>query len=230
MNARAMNASLWGTGQAGSVVEAGEPQIRGVKPRLTWDRERFAQEQIRGLVRQVFSLESPRPVRQVVFSAIEGKTDVWSVCVRVGEALASEARGSVAVVGNHPRTGGGEEGFEPEPLQKNASTPRSNLWLIPTKENTADPKSISSVHSYLGEIRKQFEFSIVEGRPCGESDEAFDMARFADGIVLVISAEHTRRVTARKVLEMLHEARLRILGTVLSDREFPMPDRLYQWL
>jgi hypothetical protein len=230
MNARAMNASLWGTGEAGSIVEADEPRIRAVKPQLTWNPERFAQEQIRGLVRQVFSLEGPRPVRQVVFCAIEGKTDVRSVCVCVGEALASESRGSVAVVGNHSRTGDGEEGFEAEPLRKNASKLRSNLWLIPTKENTAETKSISSLPSYLGEIRKQFEYSIVEGRPCGESNEVLGMARSTDGIVLVISAEHTRRVTARKILEMLHEARVRILGTVLSDREFPMPERLYHWL
>jgi len=230
MNAGAMNAGVWHTGEAEAVGDVRESQICAVKPQLTWDRERFAREQIRGLVRQVFSLQKPRPVRQVVFSAIEASTDVRSVCLRVGEALASEARGSVAVVGSHSRIGKGEAGFEAQRLQKNSSALGNNLWLVPAKEGSGQEDGALSVHAYLGEIRNEFEYSVVEGRPCGESDEALEMAQFADGIVLVISAEHTRRVMARKVVATLHEAQVRILGTVLSDREFPMPERLYRWL
>jgi hypothetical protein len=63
-----------------------------------WDPERFAQEQIRGLVRRVFSPNAPTPVRQVVFSAVEGETDVSTICRRAGEALAMETTGQIAVL------------------------------------------------------------------------------------------------------------------------------------
>lgn len=231
MKAGVMSAGVWGIGEVGGTAELRKPQIRALKPQPAWDRERFAQEQIRGLVQQVFTLQKPRPVRQVVFSAVEARTDVWSICKCVGEALAGEMRGSVAVVGRYPRPGQDkEEDFEAEPPRKGADTGRSNLWLLPPKENGVQQESVSALHTYLGEIRKEFEYSIVEARPAGESNEASEMAQFADGIVLIISAVHTRRVTARKTLEMLHKAQARILGTVLSDREFPMPERLYRWL
>jgi len=231
MNAGAINANVWGMGEVDPVVEARESQIRAVKPRSTWDRERFAREQIRGLVRQVFTMQKPCPVRQVVFSAIEARTDVRSVCMRVGEALASEARGSVAIVGSHSRSVEVQStGSEAEHLRKNAFVLGNGLCLLPAKDCSGHDYGASSVHAYMGEIRKEFEYSVVEGRPCGECDEALEMAQFADGIVLVISAEHTRRVMARKAVERLHEAQVRILGTVLSDREFPMPERLYHWL
>lgn len=231
MKAGVMSAGLWGIGEVEKAAEIRVPRIRALRPQLTWDRERFAQEQIRGLVRQVFTLQRPRPVRQIVFSAIEMRTDVRSICVCVGEALAPEVRGSVAVIGRRPRIEKGQEkDFQAGPLRKNASALGSNLWLLAAKEDGGERESVSSLHTYLGEIRKEFEYSIVEAQPAGESNEALEMAQFADGIVVVVSALHTRRVTARKVIERLHEARARILGIVLSDREFPMPDRLYHWL
>jgi hypothetical protein len=49
-------------------------------------------------VRQVFFSGVAQPVRQVVFSAVEGQTDVAYLCRLVGEALASQIRGSVAIL------------------------------------------------------------------------------------------------------------------------------------
>ena len=40
----------------------------------------------------------------------------------------------------------------------------------------------------------------------------------------------TRRIAARKIKETLEAAEARILGTVLSDRVFPIPDRIYRRL
>jgi Mrp family chromosome partitioning ATPase len=84
------------------------------------------------------------------------------------------------------------------------------------------------LHAYLAEVRREFEYSIVAAPPAGESNEALAMAQFADGIILVLSAMHTRRVTARKIAEVL--AQVRLLGTVLADREFPMPEGIYRRL
>ncbi len=54
------------------------------------------------------------------------------------------------------------------------------------------------------------------------------MAHAADGIVLVVSAARTRRATALKVKNDLNGVRL--LGTVLCDREFPIPRGIYRRL
>ena len=78
--------------QQKSVVEAGG-----------WTPEKFGREQIQGLVRQVFLSSVERPVRQVVFSALEPETDVKHICRQVGEALAVETRGRIAVVGEYPQ-------------------------------------------------------------------------------------------------------------------------------
>ena len=224
MKAAVMSAGFW------DIAEATEPQIRTPKPERTWNRESFAQEQIRGLVRQVFFSQRARQVRQVLFSGIEARTEIRGISIRVGEALASQTRESVVVIGGDPRIVPGDaQALEAQAL-RNASTLRSNLWLLPAKERIEGQENISSLHSYLGGIREEFEYSIVASPASGESDEALEMAQFVDGVVIVVSAKHTRRVTARRVLETFREAQVRILGTVLSDREFPIPEKLYQWL
>jgi hypothetical protein len=207
-----------------------------------WNLENFAREQIQGLVRKVFLSKAAPPVRQVVFSAVEAETDVRSVCRRVGEALAAETAERVAVMGGFPRLLQDAEVPQAQlaedetraasipPLRRIAARVRGNLWLVPGAGSDGNRLTTASLHSYLGELRREFEYSIVEAAPPGESNDTTAMAQFADGIILVLSAQHTRRVTARTIKEALEGAQVRLLGAVLSDRVFPIPARIYRRL
>jgi Mrp family chromosome partitioning ATPase len=102
--------------------------------------------------------------------------------------------------------------------------------LVPPVANEEDQASTASLHSLLGAIRTCFEFSIVAGPCAAESTAVIAMAQQADGIVLVMSAQRTRRIAARKIKEKLEAARAHLLGVVLSDRVFPIPERIYRRL
>jgi hypothetical protein len=219
------------------------PEVRIFRAPRGWDPEVFAREQIRGLVRQVFFSNALRPVRQVVFSPTEQETDVQNLCRRVGHALALETPSSVAVVGGHPLiqdvlqddTGQSQparaDAHDPTmPLRTMAVAVRSNLWLVPALAEEGDSIPDSKWHAHLCDVRREFEYSVVEGPPAGASNEATAMAQLADGIVLVLSARHTRRATARSIKERLESAQVRFLGAVLSDRIFPIPESLYRRL
>ncbi|HSY93252.1 MAG TPA: hypothetical protein VK812_17955 [Candidatus Binatus sp.] len=217
------------------------PELKSVVEAGGWTPEKFGREQIQGLVRQVFLSNKGWPVRQVVFSALEPETDVKHICRQVGEALAVETMGRIVVVGEYPQISGERESSKPEisersakdgsaQVRRGAIRVRGNLWLVPAQETDGDRGATAWLHSYLDEMRRDFEYSIVEGPPAGESNEAMAMAQLADGIILVLSARHTRRITARKTKEMLEAAQVRILGTVLSDRVFPIPHGIYRRL
>jgi protein-tyrosine kinase len=201
-----------------------------------WNPENFAREQIRGLVRQVFFSNVARPARQVVFSAMDPETDVKTICRQVGEALALETTGSVAVVGEHLQVLQDLGTYQPGTqdgsisLRQAATRLRGNLWLVPAMENHGLRGTATSLHSYLGAVRREFEYSILEGPPAAESNETTSMAQFADGIILVLSAHRTRRVVARRIKEVLEETKARVLGTVLTDRVFPIPEGIYRRL
>jgi hypothetical protein len=212
------------------------PEEESVSEVGGWNPEDFAREQIRGLVRQVFFANAERPVRQVVFSAMDPETDVKTICRQVGEALALETTGSVAVVGEHLQVLQDLGTYQPGAqdgsisLRQAATRLRGNLWLVPAMEKRRLRGTATSLHSHLGAVRREFEYSILEGPPAAESNETTSMAQFADGIILVLSAHRTRRVVARRIKEVLEETKARVLGTVLTDRVFPIPEGIYRRL
>jgi hypothetical protein len=213
------------------------PTNRARRHTTAWNPEKFAQEQIRGLVRQVFLANGTKPIRQVVFSATEQETDVRSLCLRVAECLALETCGNIAVVGKYPQicqTFGmdSEHASGSWDLQKISTRLRSNLWLVPSTGFGSEEGcfTAASLHSFLCELRREFEYSIVVGAPADEWNRAAAVGQLADGVILVLSAQRTRRVTARNIKEALERADARILGTVLSDRDFPIPEEIYQRL
>jgi hypothetical protein len=228
-----MSAEVWFARTAAQETVC--PEAKSV-PQAVWNQDNFAREQMRGLARQVFLSNAERPVRQVVVSAVDPESDVRNICRLVGEALARETNASIAVVGEYPQAAKDAEmddygdGGGRTPLRQSATRIRGNLWLVPALAKDGDRGVTSLMLSYLAEMRRGFEYSVVEGPLAGDSNQATAMAQFADGIILVLSATHTRRVAARNIKETLEAAHARILGTILSDRVFPIPQSIYRRL
>jgi hypothetical protein len=202
-----------------------------------WNKVTFADEQIRGLVRLVFSGGLNPPVQQVVFTPVERETDVRGLCRWVGKVLAEEKLVEVAVVDESEtcselRSAGRaldrDSRYRTTPIRQLATRIHKTVWRVAPRSATPTLSDRSSLGSYMAELRREFEYSIVAAPASTTSSKALEMARFADGIILVLSAQHTRRVTALKVRNALCQVRL--LGTVLSDREFPIPTNIYRRL
>ena len=212
-------------------VQAGLSRARG------WDRQKYAKEQIRTMTQQIFFSNRTKAVRQVVFSATEAESDVNNICLQVGESLALETMGNIAVVGQYPQIcqnvamDGSGESYRPD-LHRGSTRLRGNLWLVPSaaKDVEVDGLSMVSRHAFLCELRRDFEYSIVAGPPASDCSQAVAIGQLADGVVLVLSARRTRRIEARNIKEALEVAEARILGTVLTDRDFPLPESLYRRL
>jgi hypothetical protein len=225
-------------GRVSAYPESAIPHESLARTEAGWNKEIFAEEQIRGLVRQLFSPGANPPVQQVVFSSLERETDVRGLCSWVGEVLAEERPAEIAVI-DESETGcqeptafsassDGNRRHRSAPLRQFATPLHKNVGAFPARRTISDSVQSLSLCTYLSELRREFEYSIVSAPPSTVSSKAVEMTRFADGIVLVLSAQHTRRVTALKVRNGLSHVRL--LGTVLMDREFPIPNSIYRRL
>lgn len=207
-------------------------EARTSAPSVGWNPQEFAREQIRGLVRLLFQTAQSRPLRQVVFSAVDPQTNTVEICRSVGEVLALETTMDVAVAG--AGMAGARAGKllvcsaeMRSPLREAGTQVRQNLWHLPL-EAGGNEESAASLHRYMSEVRREFEYSIIAA--AATSSRTMALAQLADGIVLVLSAQHTRREQARKIKATLEEAQARLLGMILSDREFPIPERIYRRL
>ena len=203
----------------------------------SWSKDAFAEEQIRGLVRQIFSPDLTPPVQQVVFSAVDRENDISNLCTWVGDVLSHERPGEIAVVEDNEAGPdwniGGSSTAErrngrPMRVRELATRVHNNLWSVSACGTYAEESRGTSLCAYMAELRREFEYSIVASPAWAASSKVLEMARFADGIVLVLSAQRTRRAAALRAKDALRNVRL--LGTVLSDREFPIPSSIYRWL
>ncbi len=239
MRAGALSADWSLGGIHGQVTpkERAVPSTAVSRTSVPWSQT-YADEQIRGLVRHVFSPSFSPPVQQVVLTAVEHETDVRDLCQSMAELLAAEKHCEVGLLDQSAvcasdGNGGIHEVREQQPwrtqsVRQFATTNYRNVWTIPTQGSNALCLEGPSLCEYMAKLRREFEYSIVAAPAASSSSQALEMARFADGVILVVSARHTRRVTARKVRNAM--AQVRLLGTVLSDREFPIPASIYRRL
>jgi len=220
-----------------------QPRIASQKN--DWNPTDFAHEQIRGLVRRVF-FGSVQPVKQVVFSAVDPATEVAQLCHKVGWILAAETHAHIAIVGSAPRiTQVVRDHFNSglTPIKSLSTQLKANLWHVPElrlrelgaqdpsfrKSGLASGASCNWL-SWLVELRNEFEYTVIQGPVASFSSGAALMGQLADGIILVLEARSSRKATLRKIKEGLESTPCRILGTVLSERTFPMPQRIYRSL
>jgi hypothetical protein len=222
----------------GSTAQEAEwPRLRVSCDTNDWNPEDFAREQIRGLVRRVFFASGGQPVKQVVFSAAEPNTDVSDICDQVGRALALETPADVAIVGREQQVGQTSHTHSyygrSAAIKSRTTQAAVNLWRVPGfglcefgEESGTGPYW----RSRLAELRNEFEYSVIQGPVAGATSESAVLGQLADGIILVLGAHTTRRATAYKIKETLESAQARILGTVLSERTFPVPGWIYRRL
>jgi hypothetical protein len=222
-------------------VEREESQLPG--PAI-WDADSFAEEQIRGLVRQVFLPGWPKPAHQVVFSAVDPETDISAICMQVGLALSAQVSGTTCLVEANLSSPGLEQALERNGFDLVANQERSalrgasrrlsnELWLVPRSAFlTGDENDWSDpwLRDRLTALRLEFDYTVLYGPPAGTCSEAALLASVCDGMVLVLEANSTRRAAAQKVKEKLHSANARLLGAVLSERTFPIPETIYKKL
>lgn len=209
-----------------------------------WEPLPVVDEQIYRMVRQVFFSPSGKSPKQIVFSAVEEGTDVAGICMQAAEALSLMVAASVAVVEASAfspeardlcRSGGNDGHEQPrrqlEGLRQASAQLSLNLWSVPGTVLWAGntlPGSPRWIQGRLAELRLNFEFALMHAPPIGQFSETALLGQASDGVVLVLEANITRRAAALKMKDMLRMAKVRILGSVLSGRTYPIPESIYR--
>lgn len=203
-----------------------------------WNPKNFAREQIRGLVRRVFFSNTGQPVRQVVFSAAGPGIDASDICDRVGHALALETAAEIVIVSRNPPgtqlpRNQAYSCSSGSSIKSRSWQIANNLWCVPEcelRDLSPEPATERCWLWALAELRNDFEYVVIEGPAAGASSESALLGQLTDGIILLLEAHVTRKATARQIKETLESMQCRILGTVLSERTFPVPEAVYRRL
>ncbi len=96
------------------------------------------------------------------------------------------------------------------------------LWMVPRQSWLPEPAGHRITEQNLSRLREltsEFDFSILCCAPV--SWLTASIGQTCDGLVLVLTANKTRRLVAAQIKDQLSKAQVPLLGTVLAERRFP---------
>ncbi len=180
------------------------------------------------LVRQLFFAAATARPTGVFFAAAGAETDICRFNERVGRTLACMSGAPVALVGRSAVT--------PPIMRESRTHSSTEFWRSAANQVTDKLWSVSTeafqaeIESDRGDGGCELPFDYVL---CGAqvNDSAAPLfSRVCDGAVLVLSANQTRREAALRAKEILSSWNVKLLGAVLDDRKFPVPESIYRRL
>jgi protein-tyrosine kinase len=211
-------------------------------------RHREVDDEIAKLVQRVFVLPgTAKAPGAAAFCAVEAGAGCSWICAQSGEALAAQAPGSVCVIDANLRGPSLHEYFELEvengfteamrdsrPVSDFAKRiGKSSLWVMTAGAAERDLNRVlnpARLHARFSELRAQFDYLLIDTPAAGLFPDGVLLAQMADGVVLVIGSNSTRRESAKIVKDNFDAARVSVVGVVLNKRTFPMPEALYRRL
>jgi Mrp family chromosome partitioning ATPase len=202
--------------------------------------------EISKLVQRLFSpVGNGNGPKVVSFSGVARDDRSSWICAKAGEILAEQADTSVCVVdanlwspqlhvhfATENQKGLAEALAADDPI-RNFGIPigRERLWLLPS--GLVKPGFYPSMERYrarLEELRDAFGYILVSAPALSRETEATFLGQLSDGVVLIVEANLSRRESVRRAKEQLESAHVRLLGAVLDQRTFPIPEGLYRRL
>jgi len=199
-------------------------------------------DEIGRLVESLVLSPNGSELRSIVFCGIEDNDASALACAKAGRGLAARSEVVCLVdVNLRDRNLSRHLGVPLQP--KSIADPRwtndpcfqleKNLWFagpgLITNEN-GGLLSVDEISNVMGRLRNMFNFVLFDTHNISASRDAALFGHLADGAVLVVEARVTRKQAARKAKDFLESSSVRLVGTILNNRDFPIPESLYRRL
>ncbi len=97
-------------------------------------------------------------------------------------------------------------------------------------ENPAELLGSDRMQSFLLDMKTQFDHIIVDTPPIISVTDAGIIGAQSDGVLLVIQAGRTQRGIIRRAAELLHQSHAKVLGYLLTNIEYHLPEYIYRYL
>jgi Mrp family chromosome partitioning ATPase len=209
------------------------------------DADAFARKEILRMVQYLFftttNVNDHAGAQKVVFCGIDQTKGSTLLCAQVARSLAEQVQSQVCVVDANLRTIATSSlldllisGETPQlKIDDQATTCQrvaDNLWHA-SRDSLALNAGVSTLDQMRVKIKdlgNKFGFIVINAPPVGLYSDATLLGRVTNGVVLVLEAHSTRRSAARKAKLALEAANVPLLGTVLNNRTFPVPETFYR--
>lgn len=98
--------------------------------------------------------------------------------------------------------------------------PLSGLKVItvgPLAPNPAELLGSRRFAEFISQVRRQFDYVLIDSPPTELVSDAAILAAQGDGVLLVLDAQNTRKVSVQRAMRSLKAVGARVLGTVMNN-------------
>jgi polysaccharide biosynthesis transport protein len=210
-------------------------------------KDKLIREETQKLAQSIFLMGGVDSPRVVTFAGIEEGAGCSWLCAHVADVLASQGAGSTCIVdanmhkpsmaklfGVSSDVGLSDALARGGPIREFVKPILGgNFYLLSNGSFAADAaESAGLLNSEtmkvrVMELRNEFDYVLIDSAPMNTNAEGALLGQLADGLVLVLEANSTRREAAVRITESLRSSNVRVLGAVLNKRTFPIPESVY---
>jgi Mrp family chromosome partitioning ATPase len=209
--------------------------------------EEAAGDEVTKLVQRLFLMSGAAGPRQVVFTATERGAGCSFICAHAADILSSRVAGSVCLVDCHLEQPTLHHEFKVrnhyglsdalsngDPIRQFVQQlSRPNLWLLSSGSNRDSSQHLLAsdrMRKRMFELRAEFDYVLLDVAPLDGGNEGAVLGSWCDGVTLVLKANSSSRKAAQKAVQDVQGANAPVLGAVLNQRTFPIPDSIYNRL
>jgi hypothetical protein len=195
------------------------------------------------LVQSVFFSTDGFSARDLVFCGIDSENGSDSVCLSAGRALSAMTSKPVCLLDANLRSPRLQRIVSlGQPVSLEGGTVSSWERCLETWGNLyyAGSGMLANGHGTLASkedlkellalLHTIFEYVLIDAPATLTCNDTTTLGQIAGAAIIVLEANRTRRWTARREVEALEAAGVRVLGTVLRNRSFPIPSKLLKHL
>lgn len=213
-----------------------------------FDQKALISEQFKILRTNILSLNKGKPPKSLVVTSslhAEGKTVTslnlafsLSQAVRKPKVLLIDGDLRRGSIGKY--LGIGERAGLTEVLSGNASLDdvmfnldQDNLTFMTSgevPENPAELLASENMADFLATVRSQFDHILIDMPPIIAVTDAGIVGPQVEGVLMVIQAGRTQRGIVRRAEEFLNQSHSKIIGHVLTNIEYHLPEYIYRYL
>jgi hypothetical protein len=187
-----------------------------------------ALRQVEQVVDGVFAGDRQRQHRVVMVAGVD-KQKESSLWLTAGVASALTAR-TGEVVHVLSVQGEGSEGTVVQIDPKGAMAKDCILERVSEGMLRRDASGRSHLSARVGDLLSTGRVVLIHVPNLQRQAELLGGMDRIDGVVLLIRAAHTRKEVVKSLQGLLSKAHISILGAVLLDRVYPIPEKLYRML
>lgn len=97
-------------------------------------------------------------------------------------------------------------------------------------ENPAELLGSDKMRQFLAEMKTQFDHVLLDTPPIISVTDSGIVGALADGILMVIQAGRTQRGILQRAGELLEQSHSKVIGHVLTNIEYHLPEYIYRYL